>query len=94
VRRFRPNLLIDTGDAAGQPERAWCGAELRIGTLRLRVLEPMLRCSMTVHAQAGLPREPAIMRALVRETDQRLGVAASVLEPGELSAGDRVWRLR
>jgi hypothetical protein len=61
--------------------------------VRLRVLEPMLRCSMTLHAQADLPRDPRIMRALVRETGQRLGVAASVIEPGELSAGDRVWQL-
>jgi uncharacterized protein YcbX len=93
VRRFRPNLLIDTRGATGQPELDWCGAELRVGSLRLRVLEPMLRCAMTVHAQPGLAREPRIMRALVRETGQRLGVAASVIEPGELSAGDRVWRL-
>jgi uncharacterized protein YcbX len=91
VRRFRPNLLIDTGDAAGQPERDWCGRELRVGTLRLRVLEPTLRCSMTVHAQADLPRDPAVMRALVRETGQQLGVSVSVLEAGELAAGDRVW---
>lgn len=94
VRRFRPNLLIDTGAEIGQPERAWCGGELQIGSARLRVLEPMLRCSMTVHAQADLPRDPRIMRALVRETGQHLGVAASVIEPGEFSAGDRVQQLR
>jgi uncharacterized protein YcbX len=90
VRRFRPNLVIDTGAAAGQPELDWCGRELRIGALRVRALAPMLRCSMTVHAQADLPRDPRIMRALVRETGQNLGLAASVAEAGLLRAGDPV----
>jgi hypothetical protein len=91
VRRFRPNLLIDAGSAPGQPELDWCGRELRIGGLRLRALDPMLRCAMTVHAQADLPRDPRVMRALVRETGQHLGLAAAVVEPGRISVGDRVW---
>jgi hypothetical protein len=90
ARRFRPNLRIDTGSAAGQPELDWCGRELRIGGLRVRALAPMLRCSMTVHAQAGLPRDPRVMRALVRETGQHLGLAAAVVEAGEVRAGDPV----
>jgi uncharacterized protein YcbX len=90
VRRFRPNALIDAA-SPGQPELDWCDGTLRIGTLRVRVLEPMLRCSMTVHAQSDLPRDPRVMRALVRETAQRLGVSAAVEQPGELAVGAAVW---
>jgi uncharacterized protein YcbX len=90
VRRFRPNALIEAAQA-GQPELDWCDGMLRIGTLRVRVLEPMLRCSMTVHAQSDLPRDPRVMRAMVRETGQRLGVSAAVEQAGELAVGDGVW---
>jgi uncharacterized protein YcbX len=90
ARRFRPNLVVDTGGDPGTPELDWCGRELRIGSARLRVLSPVVRCSMTTCAQSELPRDPRIMRALVREFSQNLGVGASVLEPGEIRAGDAV----
>lgn len=91
ARRFRPNLVIETGGAApGFPEFEWCGRELRVGDLRLEVVSPMMRCGMTHHAQADLPKEPDIMRALVRETGMTLGVGASVVTPGALRLGDSV----
>jgi len=89
VRRFRPNLLIDTG-AAGLPELDWCGQTLRIGALRLHVVQPTVRCVMTTCAQADLSKDPRIMRTLVRNLTQRLGVGASVIEPGEVRVGDPV----
>ena len=36
IRRFRPNVLIDTGDAEGLPEVEWAGRRLRIGAARDR----------------------------------------------------------
>jgi MOSC domain-containing protein YiiM len=44
---------------------------------------------MPTRAQADLPADPRIMRAIVRE-GHNLGVYAAVVEPGEVRAGDPV----
>jgi uncharacterized protein YcbX len=91
ARRFRPNLVVETrGAAAGFPEFEWCGRRLRIGDLTLEVVRPTIRCGMTTHAQADLPKEPDIMRALVRETGMTLGVGAAVVTAGVLRLGDPI----
>ena len=89
VRRFRPNLLVDT-DAAGFPEDDWCGRHVTIGTARLKVDMPCPRCVMTTHPVADLPRDPGIMRALVAGNSGNLGVYASVETPSVVAIGDTV----
>jgi uncharacterized protein YcbX len=91
ARRFRPNVLVETDDSTrGFPEFEWCNRRLRIGSFVGRVVSPMLRCGMTIQTQGDLPKDPRIMRALVRETDMTLGVGVSVAEPGALRRGDPV----
>src|SRR5205085_1306706 len=90
VRRFRPNLLIDTGDAAGFPEAGWAGRRLRVGDVVLQVTVSCPRCVMTTHGFADLPRDPGVMRALVKETGGELGAYATVETPGAVRRGDRV----
>jgi uncharacterized protein YcbX len=46
------------------------------------------RCEMTVQAQAALPKDPTVLRTIVREAGQQLGIYASVLQPGRVAAGD------
>jgi hypothetical protein len=90
VRRFRPNLLIDTDDDGDFPEYAWVGKRLRVGGAVLKVDLECPRCILTTHALAELPEDPGIMRALVSEAGGNLGVYTSVEEPGPIRAGDRV----
>jgi uncharacterized protein len=91
VRRFRPNVLVDTGTGSdGYPEIDWCGSHVRIGSVLAQVVQPMSRCVMVTLPQAELPGERAIMRALVRETSMNLGVALTVVEPGRIAEGDTV----
>ncbi len=91
ARRFRPNFLIESpAELSGLIESEWSGRILRIGELRLRCTIPTMRCGMTMHAQGDLPREPAILRSIVREADQNLGVYASVESPGSVRQGDPV----
>jgi uncharacterized protein len=87
--RFRPNLLVD---AAGRdfPEDAWVGWVLRIGGLRMRVDRRDQRCVMVTIDPATLDREPAILRAIARERDNRFGVYGSTVEPGRVAVGDPV----
>lgn len=100
-RRFRPNLVVDTGDAPGFPEDDWDGACLRIGPALVRVLVPTPRCVVPTLAHDGLPADPGIMRAVAREHRVAVaelgrlscvGVYLEVLEPGTVRVGDTVTR--
>lgn len=99
--RFRPNFVIDTDESAtGFVENAWVGRGLLIGpSLALKLLLPTMRCVMTTLAQAELPSDPEVLRALVRENliavpDGKrypcIGVYGSLSR--KLSAGGRVQR--
>ncbi len=90
IHRFRPTLLVDTGDAEGFPEDAWIGSEVSVGGARLRVFAPTVRCRMTVHQQPGLPRDLEIVKGVNAEHEGNLGVYAIVVLPGRVAAGDAV----
>jgi MOSC domain-containing protein YiiM len=45
---------------------------------------------MTMHAQADLPKDPRVLRTIVREAGQNLGAYASIQTPGRVSVGDEV----
>lgn len=89
VRRFRPNLLVET-DQPGFPENDWVGRTVRLGGATLKVEMQCPRCIMTTHGFNDLPRDPKVMRALVQANNGDLGVYASVLTPGKVSVGDKL----
>ena len=88
VRRFRPNLLVDTEEAGRFPEQAWIGRRIRIGEAVLAIQSTIIRCVMTTHGFADLPKDPGIMRTLVAQADGNLGVYATLEEPGAVRCGD------
>jgi uncharacterized protein YcbX len=91
--RFRPNLLVEaTGGTAmaGFPEDAWVGRVLRIGGLRMRVDQRDQRCVMVTIDPVTLERNRAVLRAIARERDNRLGVYGSTVQPGRVAVGDPV----
>jgi uncharacterized protein YcbX len=87
--RFRPNLLVDA-PGCDFPEDTWVGQVLRIGGLRMRVDQRDKRCVMVTIDPVTLVRNPAILRAIARERDNRLGVYGSTVEPGRVAVGDPV----
>jgi len=87
--RFRPNLLVDAA-RHDFPEDAWVGRVLRIGELRMRVDLRDQRCVMVTIDPVTLRRNPAVLRAIARERDSRLGVYGSTVEPGQIAVGDPV----
>lgn len=91
TRRFRPNFLVEMIDRSAQSvETAWTNRVLRIGSATIKVEIPTVRCVMTTLAQPNLAKEPKVLRTIVREADQCLGVYATVLEAGSTAVGDRV----
>jgi len=91
VRRFRPNVLIEPGAAVnGLIETDWCGRSLRVGGAVFAIAMPTMRCSMTAQATADLPKDPSVLRTIVRDANQNLGVYATVQQVGDVEIGDQV----
>ena len=91
MRRFRPNFLIETrSDIKGLVEPEWSGRKLHVGGVELKCEIPTVRCGMTIQAQAGLEKDPSILRTIVKDADQNLGIYASVTTAGEVRVGDVV----
>ncbi len=91
VRRFRPNLLIDTGDVSGHPEFGWVAGQLLIGDVILDIGAACPRCVMVTRTiDATVPNDRSILRHIVRDLDQNVGVYATVARGGVVAAGDRV----
>ncbi|MDH3686058.1 MAG: MOSC domain-containing protein [Myxococcales bacterium] len=87
-RRFRPNLLLDSAVTEGFPENEWVGRRLQVGEAIFEVAMECPRCVMTTHGFADLPKDPGIMRTLVKENGGNVGVYCSVAKPGTIREGD------
>ncbi len=91
VRRFRPNFLIETNDELdGLGEAGWAGRVLRVAEVELKLEIPCARCGMTTHAQKDLPKDPSVLRTVVKDGNQNMGVYASVISGGSVNVGDEV----
>jgi len=90
-RRFRPNFLIKPEPKrTGKVEQEWTGREVRIGSVRVKIEMPVVRCSMVAQPQGDLPKDPSVLRTVVNASDQNVGVYASVVAPGTVKIGDPV----
>ena len=95
VRRFRPSLVIDAPDepatVPGHPEFDWVGRSARLGSAVIEFGAACPRCVMiTREIDGSLPVDRAILRHVVRELNQNVGVYASVARPGEVRFGDEL----
>jgi uncharacterized protein YcbX len=91
VRRFRPNLLVSTPTGVeGFVEQDWIGKRVRVGRAELEITLACPRCVMITLPFADLPRDPGLMRTVVREANQNVGVYARVSRPGGVAVGDAV----
>jgi MOSC domain-containing protein len=101
VRRFRPNIVIDTGGQEGFVENEWVGKTVRIGaTVRIQVTDPCPRCVMPTLAQGDLPKDLGILHKGIMRNKVHvpfagkalpsIGVYARVLSPGVIRRGDSV----
>jgi hypothetical protein len=92
VRRFRPNIVVETGpDAQGFVENDWIGHTIAIGDeVRLRITGPCPRCVMTTLPQGDLPKDAGILRTAAQHNQANVGVYAEVIAGGTTRRGDPV----
>lgn len=90
-RRFRPSLVIDTSNTVGHPEFEWVGRRIAIGGTEVQILSACPRCAAIANEFAPeLPHDSAVLRHVVRNLDQNVGVYATVVRTGPISIGDSV----
>lgn len=85
VRRFRPNIVIDSVED-------WCAPSVRIRDALLRVSKPTERCVMVTMAQLGLPFAPRVLGRIEKEHGGFFGLYAEVEVRGTIRLGDLVFR--
>jgi len=91
VRRFRPNFLVETeAGLEGLIENDWIGKQLKIGSATIDVAAVTPRCGMVVQPQEELTYDKTILRSVVKEANQNLGVGAHCRVNGEIRVGDVV----
>lgn len=99
TRRFRPNIVVESGGQAGFVENNWVGRKIRVGDdILLDVLIPCPRCVMTTLPQGDLPQDSGILKTAARQNtvmigplNQKMpsvGVYAKVLHGGSIRRGD------
>ena len=92
VRRFRPNLVIQTAaDLDGTPEQEWLGQTLRLGNVRLECTAPAPRCGAITREQRDFRADSRVLRTVVKHSGQNAGIYGRAVQPGVLEAGDEVW---
>ena len=92
VRRFRPNIVVTPSSGERDfVENGWIGSTIAIGDeVRLSITGGCPRCVMTTLPQGDLPKDPGILRTAAQHNQVHVGVYASVLQGGEVRAGDPV----
>ncbi|WP_181780553.1 MOSC domain-containing protein [Pseudonocardia pini] len=97
LRRYRPNLLLDTGEEPEFLEDEWVGRTLAAGDARITVTMPTMRCVMTTLAQGDLPQDRDTLRTIARVNRRTIpgmgtwacaGAYADVAESGTVRVGD------
>jgi uncharacterized protein YcbX len=89
VRRFRPSFVVDTGDEPGHPEFSWAGRRFALGTAVIEVVNDCPRCvAITKQVAPDIPADREVLRHVVRDLGQAVGVYCNVVQPGTFSVGD------
>lgn len=87
-RRFRANLYADGLEP--EAELRWLGRVIRAGDAELEVTSRCERCKVITMDPDTTEADPRILRVLVEQHDERMGVYCRVVRPGRVAVGDFV----
>lgn len=95
VRRFRPNILVETARDAPFPEDEWVGKLVafgeRVPVPAMSVTTRDVRCAMVNLDPETARPAPEVLKAAVRANQTCAGVYGSTFRSGTVSVGDRVY---
>ena len=94
VRRFRPNLLIESNSAAPFAEDQWVGRILQFGSdegPEISITLRDLRCAMIGMDPDTAESDPAILKSVARINEVCAGVYATVTKTGVVSVGQKLF---
>lgn len=94
LERFRPNIVIETEQGvSGLAEQNWIGRRLRIGETEIQCQDTAPRCGAVVRPQQELKEARSILRTIVANADQNLGIYGDNFQEGTIRVGDGVYLL-
>jgi uncharacterized protein YcbX len=86
-QRYRPNLYATAAPDFTLREAALVGRLLAIGNVRLRVLEPNLRCVTTTYDVTSGEPDPNVHRVVAQQRANVLGVYCAAERTGPIAVG-------
>lgn len=91
VRRFRPNILIESPvGEIGFDEFTWLGGTLSIGDVMIKCETRTVRCSAPAQPQVDMAKSAKVVKALNEHTGRNMGINATVIKIGSINVGDEV----
>lgn len=92
IERFRPNIVIATEpELEGLIEQEWIGHKVQVGQCIIDCNSAAPRCGAVIREQQELDEDRQVLRSIVREAQQNLGVYGDILQPGNVAVGDSVY---
>lgn len=92
VPRFRPNLVINTlPELTGLVEQNWLDHMLITEVAKIQVAKTTPRCGAVTRKQHALPTDTDLLRTIVTQGAQNLGIYGQVQQAGILRVGDPIY---
>lgn len=91
-RRFRPNFLVETNKGArGLVEQGWIGKKMVFGAAAVDCAGATPRCGAITRAQPDLAFDKTVLRTVVKDADQNVGVYGLISGSTTVKVGDPVY---
>lgn len=98
VRRFRPNIVIETPENTPFAEDAWVGQSIMFGDAEdaamLSITMKDERCVMITFDPDTAQSNPTVMKTVVRLNNNYAGVYSTVTRIGTLAVGQKLYLIK
>lgn len=92
IRRFRPNIVVETvPDSSGLVEQQWLDKTLHIAETTINCSSTAPRCGAVTRKQQRLEFDKSMLRTIVKDAEQNLGIYGDITGQTLLHAGDEVY---